>query len=219
VQGLFVWPCAGDHARFWKVASRYALSQAEAESTLGPLPAKPSSWSAPAEHTIVEAWTADTFELWLDGDLLEENANPYGFIPFVIYPNVREPKRFWGVSDLEAVKEPLRELNRAVSQLSTILELSGNPIAVLENVTEAQDIAVQPGAVWEIPEKARAYLLTSSRAAAPASTSSTPTSSCASSMTSPRYRAAHSARRTRRSPASPSRWSSTPSSRKCSASA
>ena len=40
-----------------------------------------------------------------------------------------------------------------------ILELSGNPIAVLENVTEAQDIAVQPGAVWEVPEKARAYLL------------------------------------------------------------
>jgi hypothetical protein len=36
---------------------------------------------------------------------------------------------------------------------------SGNPIAVLENVTEAQDIAVHPGAVWEIPEKARAYLL------------------------------------------------------------
>jgi hypothetical protein len=46
-----------------------------------------------------------------------------------------------------------------MSQLSMILELSGNPIAVLENVTEAQDIAVQPGAVWEIPEKARAYLL------------------------------------------------------------
>jgi hypothetical protein len=159
VQGLFVWPCAGDHARFWKVASRYTLSHAEAETTLGPLPTKPPSWSAPAEHTIVEAWTADTFELWLDNDLLEENANPYGFVPFVIYPNVREPKRFWGVSDLEAVKEPLRELNRAVSQLSTILELSGNPIAVLENVTEAQDIAVQPGAVWEIPEKARAYLL------------------------------------------------------------
>ena len=39
------------------------------------------------------------------------------------------------------------------------MELSGNPIAVLENVEEAQDIAVQPGAVWEIPEQARAYLL------------------------------------------------------------
>jgi hypothetical protein len=40
-----------------------------------------------------------------------------------------------------------------------ILELSGNPIAVLENVTESSDIAVMPGAVWEIPERARAYLL------------------------------------------------------------
>ena len=36
---------------------------------------------------------------------------------------------------------------------------SGNPVAVLENVTEAQDIAVHPGAVWELPERAKAYLL------------------------------------------------------------
>ena len=55
--------------------------------------------------------------------------------------------------------EPQREINRAFSQLSTILELSGNPIAVLEGVEESQDIAVQPGAVWEVPERARAYLL------------------------------------------------------------
>ena len=30
---------------------------------------------------------------------------------------------------------------------------------MLEGVQEAQDIAVQPGAVWELPEQARAYLL------------------------------------------------------------
>ncbi len=83
----------------------------------------------------------------------------YTVLPFVIYPNLREPKRFWGVSDIPPVRESVRELNRALSQLSMILELSGNPIAVLENVTEAQDIAVQPGAVWELPERARAYLL------------------------------------------------------------
>lgn len=159
VQGLYVWPHAGDHSRPWRVASRYQLSHGEAERSFGPLPASASLRGEAAPHIVVEAWTDEAFELWLDGALLEEQANPYGFIPFVIYPNLREPKQFWGVSDLEALKEPLRELNRAVSQLSTILELSGNPIAVLENVTEAQDIAVQPGAVWEIPEKARAYLL------------------------------------------------------------
>jgi hypothetical protein len=46
-----------------------------------------------------------------------------------------------------------------MSQLSRILELSGNPVAVLENVEESEDIAVRPGAVWNIPEDAKAYLL------------------------------------------------------------
>jgi hypothetical protein len=154
VQGLFAWPLGDDPSRFWRVASRYLLTRDEAEMTFGALP-RPRK----AEHTVVEVWTDAAFEVWIDGALLEERPNPYGFIPFVIYPNVREPKQFWGVSDLEAMKEPLRELNRVMSQLSMILELSGNPIAVLENVTEAQDIAVQPGAVWEVPERAKAYLL------------------------------------------------------------
>jgi hypothetical protein len=154
VQGLYAWPLADDPSRLWRVASRYTLSGEEAAAL----------FDAPGtgrtdQRTVVEVWTDETFELWLDGALAEAADNPYGFIPYVIYPNVREPKRFWGVSDLVPIKEPLRELNRALTQLATILELSGNPIAVLENVTEAQDIAVQPGAVWEIPEKARAYLL------------------------------------------------------------
>ncbi len=63
------------------------------------------------------------------------------------------------MSDLFQIIEPQRELNRATSQLSKILELSGNPIAVLENVEESEDIAVRPGAVWNIPEDAKAYLL------------------------------------------------------------
>jgi hypothetical protein len=55
--------------------------------------------------------------------------------------------------------EPQRELNRALSQVSHILEISGNPVAVLENVEEATDIMVRPGAVWNLPEESRAYLL------------------------------------------------------------
>ena len=144
------------------LAGRVALRprHEEAEALYGPLPrARRRGAAAATEHTVVEVWTDAEFELWIDGALFETRENPYGFIPFVIYPNLREPKQFWGVSDIDALKEPLRELNRALSQLSMILELSGNPIAVLENVTEAQDIAVQPGAVWEMPEKARAYLL------------------------------------------------------------
>jgi len=109
--------------------------------------------------TVVEAWTADRFELWAGRERVEVRPNPYGVIPYVLFPNLPRPKQFWGVSDIEPLREPLVELNRAFTQLSRILELSGNPIAVLENVDAARDIAVQPGAVWELPEQARAYLL------------------------------------------------------------
>lgn len=152
VQGLYAWWVGDDPSRVWRVASSYRLSGEEAEMLYGVSPPN-------QEVRVVEVWTAQGFQLWLDESLVDERPNPYGFIPFIIFPNLREPKRFWGVSDIPILMEPARELNRALSQLSTILELSGNPIAVLEGVEEAQDIAVQPGAVWELPEKARAYLL------------------------------------------------------------
>jgi YD repeat-containing protein len=162
VQGLFAWWHGDDVSRVWRVASRYAIDAESAERMYGIAPAKGTRLRASAAKTgveIVEVWTDATFELWADGRRIDARENPYGFIPYVIYPNLREPKKFWGVSDLPAIKEPLRELNRALTQLSMILELSGNPIAVLENVSESTDIAVMPGAVWELPERARAYLL------------------------------------------------------------
>jgi hypothetical protein len=161
VQGLFAWWAGDDVSRVWRVASRYAIDAEAAQAMYGiaPKSARRSSNAAPPQVEIVESWTAQSFELWADGARIEQRDNPYGFIPFVIYPNIREPKQFWGCSDLPPIKEPLRELNRALTQLSMILELSGNPIAVLENVSESADIAVMPGAVWELPERARAYLL------------------------------------------------------------
>jgi hypothetical protein len=168
VQGLFAWWAGDDISRVWRVASRYYLSSEEAallyggEIVRGPRLGAARNvvlLTGRKQHTVVEVWTGETFELWFDTALVESKPNPYGFIPFVIYPNLREPKKFWGVSDVTPVRESIVELNRALSQLSMILELSGNPVAVLENVTEAQDIAVQPGAVWELPERARAYLL------------------------------------------------------------
>ncbi len=152
VQGVYAWCSGDDTSRVWRVASRYRLSAEEAELLYG---VKPKSKTA----AVVELWTDKDFELYLDSTLMEAKPNPYGFIPFVIYPNHREPKKFWGMSDLPRIMESQRELNRAMSQLSRILELSGNPIAVLENVEESEDIAIKPGAVWNIPEDAKAYLL------------------------------------------------------------
>ena len=152
ISGIYAWWLGDDTARVWRVASRYTLTQDEVQLLYGlAIPKKTA--------TITELWTVKDFELYLDNDLMESKPNPYGFIPFVIFPNLREPKKFWGSSDIPSLIQPQRELNRALSQLSRILELSGNPIAVLENIASAEDIKVQPGALWTIPEDAKAYLL------------------------------------------------------------
>ena len=152
VQGIYAWWLGDDVSRVWRIASKYSLAAEEVEMLHKVTPKGKTA-------TLVEVWTAKDFELYLDNAVIDKKPNPYGFIPFIIYPNLREPKKFWGMSDITQVMESQREINRAMSQLSRILELSGNPIAVLENVEESEDIAVKPGAVWNIPEDAKAYLL------------------------------------------------------------
>jgi hypothetical protein len=152
VQGIFCWWRGDDISTVYRVASRYTLSKEEAQAIYGIAPAAEKA-------TLVEDWTKDYFTLYIDNTAHKTAKNPYGFIPFIIYPNLREPKKFWGTSDLPQIMESQRELNRAFTQLSRILELSGNPIAVLENVEASEDIAVQPGAVWNVPEGAKAYLI------------------------------------------------------------
>jgi hypothetical protein len=158
VSGIYAWWLGDDTSRVWRVASRYILTQDEVQLLYGQSSTQSLS-AGRKQATITEVWTDKTFDLYLDNDLMESKPNPYGFIPFVIFPNLREPKKFWGSSDIPSLVQPQRELNRALSQLSRILELSGNPIAVLENIASAEDIKVQPGALWTIPEDAKAYLL------------------------------------------------------------
>jgi len=152
VQGIFAWWLGDDTARLWRVASKYVLSAEEIEMLHGYETQK-------ATVVVIEDWTDRSYDLWIDGKIASSSRNPYGFIPYVIYPNIREPKQFWGASDIPQIMQPTRELNRAMSQLSRILELSGNPITVLEGVDRATDITVQPGQIWELPEKSKAYLL------------------------------------------------------------
>lgn len=152
VSGLYAWRVADDPSRVWRVAARYRLDRDQIRELYRREVPAGKAW-------VTELWTAQDFTLYLDDAVMENKRNPYGFIPFVIFPNLREPKEPWGVSDIPPLVEVQRELNRAMSQLSRILELSGNPIAVLENVEESSGIQVQPGAVWHMPPESRAYLL------------------------------------------------------------
>ena len=152
VNGIFAWWTGDDLNQVYRVASRYQLS-AEVIELL---------YKKPTQKKIAfltELWTDKEFILYLENDVIDRKPNPYGFIPFIIFPNLRKPKQFWGVSDIPPLIQPQRELNRALSQLSRILEVSGNPIAVLEGVDSSDGITVAPGQVWTLPSDTHAYLL------------------------------------------------------------
>lgn len=111
-------------------------------------------------HAAVrETWTAGTYAVHVDDAPCHDGPNPYGVIPYVIFPNTPRPHDFWGESDLVDVMGVNRALDRRLSVLAQVLELSGNPVTVLENVQASQGISVAPGAVWELPPQSRAYLL------------------------------------------------------------
>jgi len=87
ISGIYAWWLGDDTSRVWRLASRYTLTQDEVQLLYGRAIEK-------KQATITEVWTAKTFDLFLDNDLMESKPNPYGFIPFVIFPkmlNVKVP--------------------------------------------------------------------------------------------------------------------------------
>jgi hypothetical protein len=138
------------------VAHEYRLEPAALEAVFGlRLPRLgPEGWV-----TVREEWTAERYRLLVAGETVHDDANPYGWIPYVLVPNGPAPGGPWGESDLADLLDVCRELNRRLTVLSRILQVSGNPIVVLENVTASEGIRAEEGAVWELPEGSRAYLL------------------------------------------------------------
>jgi hypothetical protein len=155
---LWAWWEPDNPGEVYRVMQRYTLSDTEAERLLGIGSASPVG-SAPVRRTVVEDWWRDRYRVEVDGETVVEAANPYGWIPYVIYPNIARPHEFWGASDLEDLLDVCRELNGRMTTISRILQVSGYPITVLENVTGSDGIRAEPGAIWELPEDSKAYLL------------------------------------------------------------
>jgi len=106
--GIFVWLYPHDHTRYWRLAHRY---------TIDPMAIRQQEMFYPQilqtnmrNPSITEVWTADRWETWYNMELVEDRPNPYGFIPYVVYPNMRRPKQFWGESDITNIREPCVEL-------------------------------------------------------------------------------------------------------------
>ncbi|MDP9351892.1 MAG: phage portal protein [Chloroflexota bacterium] len=152
-QTLSVERAPDDYRRIRTVRQTYTLDAREVAERWG------VRAQGRGEVAVTEEWSAGVFTLLVDDRPVRTAPNLLGEPPYVVFPNVRRPHSPWGESDLVDILEPARELNSRMSVLAHILEVSGNPIAVLENVDAGDGIRVAPGELWELPEKSRAYLL------------------------------------------------------------
>ncbi|MDQ6693050.1 MAG: phage portal protein [Chloroflexota bacterium] len=108
-----------------------------------------------------EEWTPREWSLRVGGVTIDEGLNPYGEIPYVLFPNLRVPGEFWGEGDLVDIMELNRELNKRVSVFSLLLDVAGNPIATITGATpeETAGLRVGPNQLWTLPEGASAGVL------------------------------------------------------------
>lgn len=148
---------ADDPTRALWVRQTYTLPGDAAGVLVGVDGLDPGRW-----YPVQEEWTERD---WLvavgttGGEETRRRPNPFGWLPYVILANDREPTDFWGRSDLDDLLDVCRALNHRLSVLTDLLDLSGYPIAVLENVEGSDGVRVGPGAKWEMPEGSKAYLL------------------------------------------------------------
>ena len=107
---LWAWWEPDNPNEVYRVVQRYAIAaKRPSDSSLVRESHDPAG--SAERLTIVEDWTANSTPCRSAGETVIDRPNPYGFIPYVIYPNIARPHEFWGASDLEDLIDVCRELN------------------------------------------------------------------------------------------------------------
>lgn len=156
VSGIFPWADPINPNITRRVAHRYWLPAADIATTFG------ISVFRKDLEVVVEDWTDSEHHVWIGDNARAPTiveANPYGFVPFVVYPNLQVPKSPFGKSDVADIRIVAEELNREWTRISRLAELSGFPITVLEGVEDSGDLQAVPGAIWNLPPDARGHVL------------------------------------------------------------
>jgi hypothetical protein len=82
-------------------------------------------------HLYTEIYTNDTFQISWDGNLVKQEANPYGFIPIVNACNKVDPLSDYGTSDIVDQMALQRIYNEQITKFQDIVNYHSAPITVI----------------------------------------------------------------------------------------
>lgn len=79
-------------------------------------------WALPGSEFPNGKWI-----VWAGNQVLHEGDNPYPWLPYVMFPGIPVPGRFWPTSIAEQERSPQTERNKRLSQMSENADRIGNP--------------------------------------------------------------------------------------------
>jgi hypothetical protein len=84
------------------------------------------------------------YVVWAKNQVLHEDENYYGDLPYVMFAGVQSPGRFWPTSIVEQLRDPQIELNKIRSQILENAQRIGNP-SLLKNKLANVEYSGVPG--------------------------------------------------------------------------
>ena len=88
----------------------------------------------------------------LKNQIVREEANPYGRLPFFMTINYPRQGDFWGISDGQNVENHIQAINQAMSNRNDNLRYIGNPITEILDGSNIEAVQNEPGTVYRVTQ-------------------------------------------------------------------
>jgi hypothetical protein len=91
---------------------------------------------------------------WVNGKILRDQPNPFGFMPYTRYVCYKIPGKIWGEGLVEMLQGIQKSTNKVLGQIIDNLRLVGNPVIMKTAGSIAESLEgklfTYPGAVWTV---------------------------------------------------------------------
>jgi hypothetical protein len=110
--------------------------------------------------SYTELWTEQAMQSFINDELVEDQENPLGRIPFVHIANRKVPSSPWGLSDIQDITDLNRIYNETMTLLLDIVNYYASPTTIIMGA-KSSNLERGPKKVWAVPnEKAKVENLT-----------------------------------------------------------